>query len=165
MAVENRTVELYGDAELARLKRRIARWRAELWALAAAALAACVGMIVHTNTGNAARMEQAVIAVSTLAGWIVLYGGIFGVSARRRELGHAQMLRAEERQTVRGTVTVTAERVVIRRSITARRVEVRENGETRRLLVCEPRAAALAAAGASVLYTAHGYVAAYEVTP
>ena len=163
--MDKRIVELYSDAELARLERRIKRWRIALWVLAASALAACVGLTALTDTGNAARMEIAVITVSTLGGWIFIYGRNFVVTAGRRELSHALMLREEERQRVEGTVTVTGERVVIRRSITARRVEVTEGGKTTRLLVCESRAGKLAAAEAVALYTAHGYVAAYEVTP
>ena len=110
-------------------------------------------------------MELAVICVSTLAGWIVIYGRTFVVAAARRELAHAGMLRREARETARGAVTVTDERVVIRNSITARRVEVSADGRIRRLLVCESRADDLAAAGAAALYAAHGYVAAYEVRP
>lgn len=163
--MEPKIVELYDDGALARLRRRIRRRRGALWGLAAAALAVCVALIARTGTANAARMELAVICVSTIAGWIVIYGGIFTVAAARRELAHAGMLRREAREAVRGAVTVTGERVAIRKSITARRVEVAADGQTRRLLVCEARAAALAAAGASVLYTAHGYVAAYEVAP
>ena len=157
--------ELYGEEDLARLKGQIRRRSAAYASLAAAALAVCVTLIALTRTGNAARMELAVIAVSTVAGWIVLYGCIFVVTARRRELRHAVMLREEERQAVRGTVVVTDERVAIRRSITARRVEVRGEEETQRLMVCEARAEALKQAGADVLYTVHGYVAAYEVSP
>lgn len=164
-AMESRVVELYDDAAMTRLERRIRLWRGLLWALAAVALAACLGMIARTGTANAARMELTVICVSTFAGWIVLYGRMFGVTAARRELAHANMLRREERQAVSGGVTVTNERVAIRNSITARRVEVTTDGQTRRLLVCETRAEALASAGATVLYTAHSYVAAYEVTP
>ena len=163
--MESRIVELYGDSVMTRLKRRIMRWRVLLWVLAAGALGLCVGLIVRTGTANAARMELAVIGVSTFTGWVVIYGGIFVVTAGRRELAHANMLRREERQAVSGGVTVTKERVAIRNSITARRVEVNANGQTRRLLVCETRADALAAAGAATLYTAHGYVAAYEVRP
>ena len=44
------------------------------------------------------------------------------------------------------------------------RVEVTGEDETQRLLVCDSRAGALAAANATVLYACHGYVAAYEVT-
>ena len=156
-------VELYADADLEQLTRQINMRRAAHLALSIAALAACLTMIALTRTGNAARMEGAVIAVSVLAGWIVLYGSLFAVAERRRELGHATMLRREPREAVRGTVAVTDERVVIRKSITARRVEVREGDEIHRLLVCETRAGALAAAGATAVYTVHGYVAAYEV--
>ena len=163
--MEPRIVELYDDAAITGLERRIRRWRGALLALCAGALAACVGMIARTGTANAARMELAVIAVSTLAGWIVIYGGTFVVAAARRELAHANMLHREARETVRGAVSVTDERVTIRQSITARRVEVSADGQIRRLLVCETRAAVLAAAGAAALYAAHGYVAAYEVTP
>ena len=161
--MEPQIVELYDGAAVARLERRIKRWRAALWALAAAALGLCIGLTARTGTANAARMELAVIGVSTAAGWIVIYVAVFVVTAARRELAHARMLRREVRETVRGAVTVTDERVAIRKSITARRVEVSADGKTRRLLVCEGRAGDLAAAGAAVLYTAHGYVAAYEV--
>lgn len=163
--MEPQIVELYDDAAMARLERRIRRWRGALWMLAAGALAVCVGLIARTGTANAARMELAVISVSTLTGWIVIYGGIFIVTAARRELAHANMLRREERETARGAVTVTDERVVIRNSITARWVEVSADGKIRRLLVCETRADDLAAAGAAALYAAHSYVAAYEVGP
>ena len=163
--MEPQIVELYDDAAMARLERRIKLWRRALWALAAGALAVCVGLIVRTGTANAARMELAVICVSTLTGWVVIYGGIFVVTAARRELAHAGMLRREAREAVSGVVTVTKERVAIRNSITARRVEVDTDGQPRRLLVCENRAVALAAAGAATLYAAHGYVAAYEVGP
>ena len=163
--MEPQIVELYDDAAVTRLERRVRRWRWALRVLGAGALAVCVGLIARTGTANAARMELAVIGVSTLAGWIVIYCGVFVLTAARRELAHAGMLRREERETARGTVTVTGERVVIRNSITARRVEVSAEGKTHRLLVCESRAAALAAAGATALHAAHGYVAAYEVGP
>lgn len=161
----NEVVELFGDTDLKRLRRQIGRRRAFHIALAALALAVCLGLIALTNTRNAARMELTAIIVSTVAGWIVIYGSVFTVRARARELRHAVMLRGEEREAVCGDVVVTDERIAIRRSITARRVEVRGEGETRRLMVCESRADALAAAGARTLYAVHGYVAAYEVTP
>lgn len=156
-------IELYSETDMTQLRRRIKRWQTALWIFAACALAVCLGLIVHAGTENAAQMEGTVIAVSTVAGWIVIYCSIFVVTAGRRELSHANMLHNENRQIVQGSVTVTNERVSIIRSITARRVEVSGDGETRRLLVCENRADALEAAGAVVLYAAHGYVAAYEV--
>ena len=161
--MDEKATELYTDADMARMDRRIKRWRRALWALAAGALAVCAGLAAAADTMNAQRMELAAIAVSTVAGWVVIYGGIFVLTPARRELAHAGMLRKEERQAVEGTVTVTDERFAIRKSVAVRRVEVRGEDETHRLLVCESRAKALAAAGTAVLYTCHGYVAAYKV--
>lgn len=163
--MNERIVELFSDTDVAGLKRRIKCWRTALWILAVAAFTACVTMTVLANTRNASRMELAVITVSVVVGWFVIYGSIFVVGLTRRELSHAEMLRKEARQAVAGVVTVTEERIVIRNSITARRVEVRENGRVHRLMVSQSRADALAAAGATVLYAAHSYVAAFEVTP
>lgn len=157
-------IELYSETDLARLKQRIKRWQTALWILAACALVVNLRLIALTGTGNAAQMEHAVIAISTVAGWIVIYCSIFIITAGRRELSHANMLHNEEWQAVQGTVKVTDERVAITRSITARRVEVYNNSEPHLLLVSESRADALASVGEAVLYTAHGYVAAYEVT-
>lgn len=156
-------IELYSETDLARLKQRLKRWRTALWILAVCALAVVLRLIALTGTGNAAQMEHAVIAVSTVTGWIVIYCSIFIVTAGQRELSHANMLRSEERKTVQGIVKVTDEKVAITRSITARRVEVQDKGEPHLLLVSESRADALATVGEAVLYTTHGYVAAYEV--
>ena len=157
-------VELYGEADIQRLRRKVKGRFIALGALAAAALAACVVMAALTGTANADRMELAVVIVNILTGWIVIYLGIFAAMAGRHELKHAEMLAKEERTRIVGTPVVTDERIVIRKSIAARRVEVHAEGKTHRLLVCESRAKVLEKAGAAVaaLYTANGYVAAYE---
>ena len=162
--MKDSTVELYSSADLSQLEHRIKRWSLALFLLATAALAVCVVLITLTGTENAARMETLTIAVSTVAGWIVIYGSLFVIVVSRRELSHANMLRNDERQMVSGDITVTDELVKIRRSITARRVEVHSDEGIRRLLVCDTRTDALAAAGATALYTVHGYIAAYEVS-
>ncbi len=156
--------ELYSDADMAGMAGRIKRCKVFCWALALAALAACITMIALTNTANAPRMEGATVAVSTLAGWVVLYVFLFMQTPARRELAHARMLHQEERERVEGAVAVKEERFTIRKSVAVRRVEVTVGDETQRLLVCDSRAGALAAANATVLYACHGYVAAYEVT-
>ena len=157
-------IELYSDADLRRLRAQIRGWRVALGVLAAVTLAVCVALAAVTGTANAAHTEPAAVIVSTVLGWVILYCHIFVVTAKQRELTHAQMLREEERERVEGPVTVTKERLVIRKSITARRVEVRGE-EGRRLLVCESRAGTLAQARATAVYAAHGYAAAYEVEP
>ena len=162
--MNSRITELYSDADMARMRAHVRRWGRALLALAAGALAVCVTLVCLANTKNAQRMELATIIVSTVAGWIGIYCGVFIWARSRRELAHAEMLRGEERERVEGAVTVTDERFTIRRSVTVRRVIVRQGEETHRLLVCDSRAGALAAANASAVYTCHGYAAAYEVT-
>ncbi len=162
---ETKITELYSEAEMARMRRRILCWQRFLTGLAAAALAACIGMILLTNTLNAQRMELTTVAVSTAAGWVELYCISFILVPARREMAHAAMLHTEERSSVAGEVILTEERVQIRNSITARRVEVRGESGTSRLLVCDSRATRLSSLGAAVLYTCHSYVAAYEAAP
>ena len=160
--MEEQVVELYGETDIQRLRRRVTGWRIALGSLAAIALAACIAMAALTNTANAARMELAVIITDIAAGWIIIYLGAFVTSAVRHELDHALMLGKEERTRITGTPVVTDKRVAIRRGITARRVEVETDGRVQSLLVCESRAKALEKAGAIALYVSHGYVAAYE---
>lgn len=164
--MEECIVELYSDADLRRLKHKVKGWNIGLTVLSAAALAVCVVMAALTGTANAAQMELAVIIINIAVGWLVIYCSIFVAAAGRHELEHAKMLSAkkpgEERTRIAGIPVVTDQRIVIRRSITARRVEVHGDGEVYRLLVCESRAKALAKSRAIALYAIHGYVAAYE---
>lgn len=159
-------VELYSDSEMSRLERKVSVWTKVLIGVSAAALAACVAMAALANTANAGRMELGAVATSTAAGWFVIYCGIFVVGRARRELAHAKMLKQEARERVEGTVSVTKERLAIHKSIVALRVDVAGGAGTQRVLVAEQKGDALAkaaAAGACAVYTAHGYVAAYEV--
>lgn len=155
-------VELYTDGDMAAMGRKITGWTAVLAVVGLAALGACIAMAALTTTANAMRMEMYAEITSTLAGWFVIYVGIFVVSACRRERRHARMLREEERERTEGVVTVTGERFRIHKSIAVRRVEVRRGDEVKRLLVTENRARALAEADPAAVYTVHGYVAAWE---
>jgi len=156
-------VELYGAADLQRLENRIRRGRAAMLGLGVSALALLVALCCLTGTANARRMEAAAIAVSTVAGWILLYLRRFVVAEGRTELRHARMLGETEKEILRGRVTVTQERVRIPGSIRLRRVLVETEAGTRRVSVNETRAAVLAAAGKELeLHVANGYVAAYR---
>ncbi len=164
--MKTQIVELYSDSDMSRLERKVSVWTKVLCIVAAAALAACVIMAALTNTANAGRMELGAVVTSTAAGWFVIYCGIFVVSRDKRELAHAKMLRQEMRERVEGTITVTRERLAIHKSITALRVDVADGDRTKRVLITEQKGDALAKAaadGAAAVYTAHGYVAAYEV--
>ena len=155
--------ELYDAEDIGRLEKKIRNGRGAMLLLGCTALALCVALCCLTRTGNAERMELLTVAVSTVAGWVLLYLRRFVVTAERRELMHARMLRGAERETLRGRVTVTKERVAIRDSITLRQVLVETAEGTRRVKVNDRRAAALSGeTGELRLYVANGYIAAFE---
>ncbi len=156
-------VEMYTEEDIALLERRVKRRLAALVVLGAAAFAVCVALALLANARNAGRLELTAVIISTVAGWVCIYGGIFGVSAGKKEIGHANMLRAEPRERIGGPVTVTDERLRIRGSITVRRVEVASETGVQKVLVHENRAERLAELPVTAVYVAHGYVAAAEV--
>ena len=157
--------ELFGAGELARLRRRHKRWIIALTAVGAAALAACVTFCALTRTGNAARMELSAVAVSTAAGWFILYCARFVVRRDRGEIGHAHMLLTGERVPVTGFLELAPETVRIPGGVELRRVWVTDGDKPQRLSVLARKAAALeAVSGRRVtLYTVNGFAAAYEV--
>ena len=90
---------------------------------------------------------------------------IYGIVCEYNPLhsGHAQMLRDSERETVRGRVEVSAEKLRIRNSIPFRNVIVEEEGKTRRVKVIETKAGDLEKAGKELeLSVANGYAAAFR---
>lgn len=155
---------LYGEKELAALYRHLSRWRRGVIALGTAALAANILLMVFTDTLNAPYTELAAVGVSTLAGWIMLYGILFKIQPYRREAAHALFLAKGPVEQAEGVLTLTDDRVKIAKSITARRVEVAGAEGTRRLLVCDTRGTALAEAAPRRVYVVHGYVAGWEET-
>ena len=131
--------------------------------LTAAGLLAVIVLVLITGTGNASVTEAAAVGVTWAAGWVDIYLWVFVVRANKRELSHATMLRTEERECIPGRARLTDGRVAIRKSITARRVEVVcEDGEVRRLLIAQSRAGKLEKIETAAVYAAHGYIAAVE---
>ncbi len=156
-------VELYTPEELARLTKRVKAHLTALIVLALAALAACIALAVAAGTGNAEKMELVAVIISTLAGWVCIYDGVFIVGAGRKELAHANMLRSEPRTRVEGAVTVTAERFRIRSSVSVCRVHIETPDGGQDALVQEGHARLLKDPRITAVYTVHGYVAAVEV--
>ena len=161
--MSRKIVELYSEEDMARLERRVRRHRTALIVLGAAALIACITLATLANIRNAGKLELAAVLVSTVAGWICIYDGVFTVSAGKKEIGHANMLRTEPRERIEGPVTVTDEGFRIRGSIAVRRVETAPETGARKVLVHEDRAKRLAELPVTAVYVAHGYVAAAEV--
>ncbi len=157
-------IELYTEADVEKLRKKIRIWAAALGIAAAAALIACIAMAASATTLTAEKMEAAAILTSILSGWVIIYCAIFVIGAARRELGHATTLRTSERERVEGRVSLNGERLRIRKSISARGVEVETPEGIKRFWVSQTRAGRLQESDAAALYISHGYVAAYEVS-
>ena len=159
----NKMTPLYSPEDCSRLDRKIQATRAVCCCLAAAALIACVTLCVLTDSANAGRNELACIAIWVLAGWVVLYLRRFTLKEARDERQHAEMLHSGDKETLRGRVTVTKERMRIVNSIRFTLVSVENEQGTRRLRVCTSREKKLRAAGDTLtLYVVNGYVAGYD---
>lgn len=161
--MQERLVELFSDEDIKKLRRKIKNWRLALCVFSALALGACVTFAALATTATAGTMELAAIVTSTVSGWIVLYCAVFTVGGARRELGHAGTLREGERERVEGRTTVTKHWLRIKKSITAREVEVETAEGKRAFWVVDSRAGRLSKADPTAIYISHGYVAAYEV--
>lgn len=155
---------LYSPEDLRRLEKKEKITAVFCAALAVAALFACVTLCLLTTSRNAWRMELACIGIWTLAGWVVLYLRRFTVAEARLERQHAEMLsRGEAPETLRGRVTVTAEKLRIVGSIRITIVLLENESGTRRLKVCTSRARKLREAGENLtLYLSNGYIRGYS---
>lgn len=109
--------ELYRPEDLERLERKLKRSIRAALLLAAAALALCVFFCLRANTANALRMERMAIAVSTAAGWVVIWLAHHRIAELRRERKHAEMLMTGERSALEGELELSEERMRIRGSI------------------------------------------------
>ena len=161
---EHKIVELFPEKQLLRRKRAAEVLRWILIAMAAAALTACIVLTARANTKNIQTMLAWCIGISIVTGWLIIYLYLFVVRQTKRELAHAANLTDGEREAITGKVTVTKRRFRIRNSVTVCQVLVDTGEGIRGAQVDVNRAAQLKKAGQYLtLYTAHGYVAAYEV--
>lgn len=156
-------VELYEPERLARLEKRRALTKKLLIALALGALAVCVTLTARVNTRNIYQMLLACICVSVGAAWIIIYFGVYVVRDGGRELEHAKHLTEGERESVTGRVSLQKLKVRIRGSVTLRKLRVDTDKGPVTLSVHIDKAEQLRRAGEWLtLYTAHGYVVAYQ---
>ncbi len=135
--------DLYSPEDISRLQKKIKREWAWVLGGAGLTLALCVALCCLTTTANWRRMELAVIAVSTLGGWFVIYRRLYGLRDGRHELQHAEYLRDEPRSLLRGRLGVTKERMRIKNSIRFRVLTLEDGEQVRRLKVNENRVKAL----------------------
>ena len=156
--------ELYPAAYVARAKRNNQIWTVAVCLFALGCLAVCVALCLRLNTANADRTQLLVCAISAVGGWIVILLLTCVVLPGKRELAHIRSLEHEPRECVAGLVTPDAQRVPIRGSITVQRLQVHASDGTRRVSVNVRALRRMPKLPAQLtLYTAHGYVVAWEV--
>lgn len=157
-------IELFPPDRLEKLERRGRVTKYLLLALALVALGVCVWLTSQVNSRNLYAMLLRCICVSVGAAWIIIYFGVYVVRDGKREAAYARHLRDSERQVVEGTVSLVKLKVRIRNSVTLRKLRVETAEGPVSLSVHIDKADQLKRAGKRLrLYTAHGYVVAYEV--
>jgi len=132
-------LDLYCREDLPRLKRNIKIQRALVWILAGGTLALCVLFCCLCNSRNAIQMERAAILTSTVGGWLVIYRRLFGLQEAKYELQHAEHLVETPTTSLRGTLTITRERLRIKNSIRIRILLLDDGQRVHRLMVNESR--------------------------
>ncbi len=159
--------ELYSDADVRAIKRRIKRWRVIVALLTAGELAAAVILAATVSTATEGRNQLIVMISSILVGCVVFYAVNFIILAAKRELGHAVMLKSGSRTRLTGRIDGAGERYIIRKSIAVRKFTFAvRDGEKMRLNVADNPAYRLfraADAGTLDLDIVSGYVAAFGV--
>ena len=159
-------VELYPPAQRKRTRR--ARIVASLlfWAVALGGLLFCVLACLRAAPGAERALLRRLLLGAVPCGWacIALQRGL--CAPLRRFAAHAEHLRAGERETLHGTVTVTDELMRIRRSIAVRTVLLDDGQTQRRLSIYAPYARLLGAPPREMsLAVAGSYVAAFSPAP
>ena len=158
----NRT-ELYSENALSALHKRNKTRRIALTAFALAALAVCVFLCFRVNTENAGRLELAVIAISTVCGWIYIYFRAFSLGAGKREEQHARNMLAGTPEAYEGTLTISDTAVRVPGSIRVYHASLAgEDGEKALLLNAEKRDLLPKKPQFLRVYAVNSYIAAYE---
>lgn len=158
-----KTIELYKPEDLSRLTKKRKIRRVLLLTLTAIALGVCVLLCAQVTTRNAARMQLAVILVSTLSGWVLIALRHKLLVVARREAEHASHMLAGPREKRTGTLCLTEDTVQIPGSVRIRRLTLQEGKESRRISVNATKLKALGALPRQVtLWTVHDYVVALE---
>lgn len=158
-------VELFEPERMKKLEQRRKIVKYLLWALGLAAAAACVVLTLGVNNQNIYRRLIACICISVGTAWVLVYFGVYSVKDPGREIRYAANLAGEPRECVEGRVKLIKLKIRLRKSVTLRKVLVETQSGPVNLTVLISKAEQLRRAGEYLkLYTAHGYIVAYEVT-
>lgn len=159
-------MELYRPEDLSRLTKQRKLWRVLLLTLTALALGVCVLLCARVNTRNAAKTERTVIAISILAGWVLITLRFELLVLARREAEHAAHMLAGPRERHCGVLGLTDDVVRIPGSVRVRRLTLQEGKDVRRLSVNVTKLKKLGALPRQVtVWTVHDFVVALEESP
>ena len=159
-------IELYPPSRLKRTRRARIIILLLFCAVALGGLLFCVHFCLRAEPGAERPLLRRLLWTAVPCGWvcIALYRAL--LAPLRRFAEHAEHMLTGERETLRGTVTVTDELVYIRRSIAVRTLLLDDGAEQRRLSVCAPFARQLGNTPRGMsLAVVHGYVAAFSPAP
>ena len=159
-------IELYPPTRLKRTRRARIIILLLFCAVALGGLLFCVHFCLRAEPGAERPLLWRLLWTAVPCGWacIALYRAL--LAPLRRFAEHAEHMLTGERETLRGTVTVTDELVYIRRSIAVRTVLLDDGAAQRRLSVYAPYARLLGRTPREMsLCAVHGYVAAFSPAP
>ena len=159
-------IELYDRRHIEKLKRKKKVWTAAACIFSSAVLITCIVLCCLTGTANAKIMEPLVIGIFTIGGWITVYTVTYKICYTKYAFRHRETMLAGERTAVTGRVSVSDEKIRIKKSVPIRKVCIQAGDAVQRLSLDEALVPRLKAAAARydiiTLYVAHGYIVAYQ---
>lgn len=153
---EVKRMKLYSENQTANRRRAVTRWRLGLLVFCALALSACIWMMCHTGTGNAARFFWSCLILFTLSGWLVILARQLVILPHLRTAAHESgILHSEEKPvSYRGILTRAGVWFTLPSSITLMKYTlVTQSGETVSLCSEKSRVKLLPEDGAEVTVT------------
>lgn len=122
-------ISLYSSQETEQMKKRAGISLFVALAFLCGGLILCVSLCARVNTGNAHAMFLRVVTAFTLAGWCAILLLRLQYFPARAEYRHALYLNAGEAEECRGVLSVSRQRFRIPRSVTVRRIVLRQGEE------------------------------------
>lgn len=159
-------IELYSPAQQKRTRRARILISLLFWAVALGGLLFCVLTCLRADPAAGRALIVRLLLAAVPCGWVCIALWLELLSPLRRLAAHAAHMREGARETLHGVVTVTDERIRIRRSITVRTVLLRTGETTQRLNVYAPYARLLGGTPREMtLAVVHSYIAAFTPAP
>ena len=162
--MDRQITELYDEREVEKLRLSNKIWLAFVCVFAAVCLAAGITLCCFTNVRNVQKIMAAVMIITVVSGWFVIYVCVSVIAEHRHEIVHAQNMFEGERTEHIGLLTIDSQKLRIVGSITFVKVKVTDGEKSENLKVNVLKVGKLKNIKERVrLYAVHGYVVAFEV--